>query len=274
LRRRAFRRQHARHRPVLECLSVSSQLVLSAPPGSWFYRGDKYSDAGGTYLAKTSIKPSLTTLEVKSNSFLARTFGGPTPAIIQNETGRIPISVPSLTLERAAEPAGSEALQRVGNAGEQEKLVLQGDPEFVGPTKPSNISKETYKALRGQTPTQEIRDTINIDGGPAFDPIYGHEVDLLEADHIVPMKVITQMPNFDRLAFPEQLDVLNNPDNFMGLGKLSNTSKGAKEWGEWPGHSQLGPVPDVFNDAMIDRAAELKALLQRQINNAIRNREP
>jgi hypothetical protein len=36
------------HRSVLECLSVSSQLVLSSsPPGDRFYRGDNYSDAGG-----------------------------------------------------------------------------------------------------------------------------------------------------------------------------------------------------------------------------------
>ncbi len=45
---RALRRQQPRHRPVLECLSVSSQfLISSSPPGSRFYRGDNYSDAGG-----------------------------------------------------------------------------------------------------------------------------------------------------------------------------------------------------------------------------------
>jgi hypothetical protein len=33
---------------------VSSQLVLSAPPGSWFSRGDKYSGRGGVFPSRLS----------------------------------------------------------------------------------------------------------------------------------------------------------------------------------------------------------------------------
>jgi hypothetical protein len=39
----------------------------------------------------------------------------------------------------------------------------------------------------------------------------------LEADHIVPMDRITQMEGFDKLTFEQQLSVLNNTDNFIGL---------------------------------------------------------
>jgi len=41
LQRRALGWQQPRHRLVFECLSVSSQFVLSSPPGGRFYRGDK-----------------------------------------------------------------------------------------------------------------------------------------------------------------------------------------------------------------------------------------
>ena len=46
----ALRRQQPRHRSVLECLSVSSQVRPSSPPpGLWIYGDDNYSDAGGVY---------------------------------------------------------------------------------------------------------------------------------------------------------------------------------------------------------------------------------
>ena len=50
----------------------------------------------------------------------------------------------------------------------------------------------------------------------------------LEADHIVPMKKITCMDNFEKLTYEEQLEVLNYKDNFIGLSKSANTSKGSK----------------------------------------------
>lgn len=31
---------------------------------------------------------------------------------------------------------------------------------------------------------------------------------------------------------------------FFGLGKSSNTSKGAHSWADWKGHSKMGEVPD------------------------------
>jgi Fic family protein len=44
-------------------LSVSSQLVLSSsPPGSWFYRGGNYSDAGGFQDGNGRLSRVLTTL--------------------------------------------------------------------------------------------------------------------------------------------------------------------------------------------------------------------
>uniref|UniRef100_UPI00403FA6B6 hypothetical protein n=1 Tax=Paenibacillus sp. FSL R5-0701 TaxID=2921654 RepID=UPI00403FA6B6 len=50
----------------------------------------------------------------------------------------------------------------------------------------------------------------------------------LEADHIVPMNNITKMDGFGKLTKSQQLEVLNNPDNFIGLSKSANTSKQSK----------------------------------------------
>ena len=46
---RALRRQQPRHRSVLECsVRIVPTRSSSSPPRYWFYRGDIYSDAGGT----------------------------------------------------------------------------------------------------------------------------------------------------------------------------------------------------------------------------------
>lgn len=51
------------------------------------------------------------------------------------------------------------------------------------------------------------------------DPIYGYEVDTLEADHIIPLKEITEQSGFDQLSFEDQKAIANLEENFMGLGK-------------------------------------------------------
>ena len=51
------------------------------------------------------------------------------------------------------------------------------------------------------------------------DPIYGYEVDTLEADHIMPLKEITEQSGFDQLSFEDQKAIALLEENFMGLGK-------------------------------------------------------
>ena len=51
------------------------------------------------------------------------------------------------------------------------------------------------------------------------DPIYGYEVDTLEADNIMPIKEITEQSGFDQLSFEDQKAIANLEENFMGLGK-------------------------------------------------------
>ncbi|HWW61352.1 MAG TPA: hypothetical protein VN181_08295, partial [Thermoanaerobaculia bacterium] len=119
--------------------------------------------------------------------------------------------------------------------------------------------------LRQKTPDRNARDSVNPPGAK-FDPIYGYPVVRYDADHIVPFGEVVQMPGFLELSFPKQVEVLNHPANFMGLGGRTNRSKQDHTWEEWPGHSKLGPVPANVRAEMVRRAAEVKESLQQAIN--------
>ena len=78
------------------------------------------------------------------------------------------------------------------------------------------------------------------------------------------------MPGFDRLPFKDQIEILNLPENFMGLGKATNASKGAKSWAEWKGHSRLGKIPDETRAEMIKRETAATEALQKAIDERLR----
>jgi hypothetical protein len=128
------------------------------------------------------------------------------------------------------------------------------------------ISPELYEELRKKTPSAEIQKKVNdVPFNKKVDPVYGHKVKTLEADHIVPMKKITEMQGFNQLSKDNQVKVLNDPENFMGLGRKSNASKGSKSWSEWQGHPDLGPVPPRLRSRMIRKEKTLEARIHRRI---------
>ena len=135
------------------------------------------------------------------------------------------------------------------------------------------ITPEHYETLRKATPSNSIRKRVNKVRGEKVDPVYGYKVDTLEADHIVSMKNITEMEGFSRLSTENQLEVLNNPHNFMGLGKSTNASKQDKSWAEWQGHSELGSVPTGFQQNMITEEQRIKSLLENQIQSLLKQQK-
>jgi hypothetical protein len=93
----------------------------------------------------------------------------------------------------------------------------------------------------------------------------------LEADHIVSMDRITRMEGFDKLTFDQQLSVLNNPDNFIGLSRSANASKGSKTFSEWTIHKKSGtPVNPAFRERMIQVEKNLEIQLQREIDDLVK----
>ncbi len=96
----------------------------------------------------------------------------------------------------------------------------------------------------------------------------------LHADHIIPMDRVTRMEGFDTLTPEQQLNVLNNPDNFVGLSPSANTSKGPRTFSEWTRHKARGiDVEPNFRNEMISREQILEGQLQKQIDdfNALNN---
>ena len=89
----------------------------------------------------------------------------------------------------------------------------------------------------------------------------------LEADHVVPMKQIVEMPGFNQLSDVDKVAVLNLRENFMGLSKASNASKGAKTYAEWMGHSKLGPIPDDVRAWLLQVEQDAAAALQKAISS-------
>ena len=117
--------------------------------------------------------------------------------------------------------------------------ILVHNAEY-SPTEPRygerRISDEEYDELRKQTPSRQARQKVNENNViGADDPaIPGKKIDgPLEADHIVSMDKITKMENFDKLTTENKLKVLNYEDNFTGLSRSANASKGAKSYSEW-----------------------------------------
>lgn len=139
--------------------------------------------------------------------------------------------------------------------------------------KPKNVSEKgisasEYKSFRSKTPNQKIRDSVNPEGKKT-NPVYGYEVEKFEADHVVSMKEITEMPGFSKLSKPKRVEVLNLEENFVGLGKRTNASKGAKDWTNWKEHKELGEVPPEVKQQMLSLEKKARNSLQKAINKRL-----
>ena len=129
-------------------------------------------------------------------------------------------------------------------------------------------AREAYKQLRKASPSKEMKDAVNPEG-KKVDPVYGFEVDRLEADHIMPLKEITEQPGFSDLSFADQKAVANTPENFMGLGKSTNASKGSNPISEWGGHSKLGPISEGVKQQLLQRDQTAREAIAKAISGML-----
>ncbi|OEG17586.1 hypothetical protein BCR22_02705 [Enterococcus plantarum] len=157
--------------------------------------------------------------------------------------------------------AGTNGFGKVNGIG---KGTLGDYMELAKSNFSKGIPSSEYKELRKKTPSKEIRKKVNPEG-PKKDPVYGYEVDKFEADHIVSMKEITEMDGFNLLTKEEQIEILNLQENFVGLGKRTNASKGAHNWTDWKGHSVLGEVPADVRKAMLELEEKARESLKEAI---------
>lgn len=133
----------------------------------------------------------------------------------------------------------------------------------------TGIPQSEYDDLRKRTPSDDIREAVQGPSGNRRDPVYDYPVNRFEADHIVPMKEIVEMPGFSQLSREQKIEVLNLRENFMGLGKSTNASKGARTYADWAGHSGLGPVPPEVRARLLAEEARARQALQEAINRRL-----
>ena len=104
---------------------------------------------------------------------------------------------------------------------------------------PKQPTEKRKKKLRRKSPSSSIRKSIN-DVDPKICIACKGKTDSLAADHIVPLKIIMQMPGFACLPDEEQVKVANTRENYVGLCKSCNSSKSAKLWHTWKAHKKRG----------------------------------
>ena len=136
------------------------------------------------------------------------------------------------------------------------------------------ISDKLYNKLRRRTPTTEIRDMVNEGVNLPMDDfaLPGKRITSnLEADHIVSMKKIVKMEGFEKLSYEQQLSILNYEENFIGLSKIANTSKGSKSYEEWILYKKGDiEVDSEFRKRMIRIERELEGRIQRLIDDFLK----
>jgi hypothetical protein len=140
------------------------------------------------------------------------------------------------------------------------------------------ISQELYNKLRRRTPSPEIRESVNEGVElPMPDPaLPGREITKpLHADHIYSMERLTKEEGFSDLTYENQLKVLNNPENFIGLSETANTSKGSKAYSEWTEYKKGKiQVDEEFRRTMMAREKEVEQILRQQIQDLLKAQKP
>ncbi|MBC2676331.1 pre-toxin TG domain-containing protein [Listeria booriae] len=200
--------------------------------------------------------------QIKNGAITTGKLGDEVTTVAKNlDFGRVRVVADSIGGTHVMFDA-AENTHRFENAA---KSMLSGSDEIAE----KGVSKETYKTLRKKTPSPEIRAKVNPEG-PKFDPVYGYEVEKFEADHIVSMKNITEMDGFNKLTLEQQIEVLNLEDNFVGLGKRTNASKGSHDWSGWKGHSELGDVPTEVREEMLKLEEGAIDALKKAIEERLR----
>jgi hypothetical protein len=129
------------------------------------------------------------------------------------------------------------------------------------------ITAEEYAQLRSRSPNSTIKKNIKKFNK---DAVYGREIEgTPEADHIVSMHEITQMPGFSKLNRKQKLEILNMEDNFMPLDGRVNSSKGDRSFSEWEGYPPFGEIPPKTKKDMLDKESFLRVKIQQEINKLV-----
>jgi len=128
--------------------------------------------------------------------------------------------------------------------------------------------RQLYDRLRGRTPNTQM----NVVAARTPSPYAPG----LSADHIVPVIDIVELPGFERLPPNMQAEVLNIPENTVGMDLNANLSKGDKLWSAkpgtsryWDGHPDFGPISAEVRYTMAQAEARARMALDKAIQDRL-----
>lgn len=166
-----------------------------------------------------------------------------------------------------------------------ETTRIQGDssgepprPRYTGRA----LTSEERARARAATPTRALRNMVNsgepiaTPANPVPDPwLVGlNRVAPLEPDHIVPLSHILDKPGFSDLTPANQDIVTNLAENFHGLSRSANGSRGNKTFEEWTMHVKTGiPVTPELRQRMIAEEARMNEVIQRKIDELLHKQQ-
>ena len=127
-----------------------------------------------------------------------------------------------------------------------------------------DVAEGAADACRIPSPNAAAREAVQ---GKYVDPLTGEVVKTtksLAADHIFPKKLVIELPGFDKLTKEQQAAVLNNLENFQGLPKSFNSSKGSKtDWSKYK--DQL--LDPEYAEELAKMQQRIRQQLQKHINS-------
>ncbi len=144
------------------------------------------------------------------------------------------------------------------------------------------LSEKQKKDLRRKSPSRANRRAVNREkdaqgrrrcptcgqcSPPGFKASTGKKYRNLGADHIVPFDTIIKKKGFACLKKAQQLKVLNNKNNFVGICPPCNSSRQTTKWNEWNGRpAGITDAGKKFAKQTAARAPGLSKALGAQIN--------
>lgn len=105
------------------------------------------------------------------------------------------------------------------------------------PRKPSD---ERYDQLRKKTPSRSVKKRLNRDRGQKNCAACGGPASPMSWDHIVPLKIMSQMPGFACMSYADQKKLANADWNLVGLCVSCNGSKSDNLWHRWSENKAKG----------------------------------
>ncbi len=200
--------------------------------------------------------------------------GAPTPAR-PSVAEPVEPTVPSSEPAPAASP--SPALEPIPSSEVSPTKPLDVAP----PRSVSESAHSTYAQIKAEEtaaraygginpkPTSPNAAARSMVQGEYIDPLTNKVVKTtgpLAADHIVAQKVIKGLPGFNELTYSQQSAVLNYIEDFQGLPKSFNSSKGSLLPSEWESYKG-----NPLDPAYIARGAAIEKVLLAKIQEMIDN---